>query len=76
MRLKLRLLYFDLPDSEGCSQNSLRIYDGLLERVPRVANLCGSIAKEVYQVSGTFATVVLESRAPGTFRGFHAVCEV
>ena len=76
MRVKLRLLYFDIPESEGCSQNSLKIYDGVLESAPRLANLCGSIAKKVYQSSGGFVTVVLESRASGTFRGFHAVCEV
>ena len=75
-KLKLRLLYFDLPESEGCSQNSLQIYDGLFERNTKVANLCGSPAKHVYQVSGAYMTVVLETTTPGTFRGFHAVCEV
>ena len=73
---QLRVTYFDLPASSGCSSHSLTIHDGLSERAMQIAKLCGDICEEqVFQLSGRFAFVKVHMDSNGEFRGIQAIME-
>ena len=75
-RVQFRLRYIDIPQSEGCRGNSLKVYSGLLESSPLIANLCGTPLETVTKSSSHVMLVVLETSGSRTFRGFEAVFEV
>ena len=81
-RVQLRLLYFDLPESEGCAEGSLRLYRGLTvdERRMITTPLCGHVAGSGRVVSIDTTYFVIELRLEGRgrdgqYRGFHGVME-
>ena len=73
---QVRINYFDLPVSTGCSSHSLTVYDGLSDFAPQLAKLCGNICgKQIIPLSGHFAHIKLHIDSIGAFRGFQAVVE-
>ena len=73
---QVRINYFDLPVSTGCSSHSLTVYDGLSDSSPQLAKLCGNICgKQLIPLSKRFAYIKLHIDSIGAFRGFQAVIE-
>lgn len=72
-KVRFKLLYFDIPASEGCSENSLNIYNGLSETL--MASLCGSLPEFVFEGSSNYMLVTLETSTRQAFRGFQGVFE-
>ena len=77
---RLRLLYFDLPESQDCSENSLRLYRGISVSDANLLMppLCGRLEGEgrVVEMNTTYFTIQLRvSSRDGSFRGIHAVME-
>ena len=79
--MQIRFLYFDLPKSENCTDDSLRLYRGLslaggqLVRAP----ICGPLVGEeerVIRMNTTYFTIQLKLSAyDGSIRGFHGIME-
>ena len=75
-RVQLRIFYFDIPESNGCSQNSLKIYNGaLLSPTSLSQSLCGGLSEYVFVSTGSSMSVVLDIGSRTGYRGFHAVFE-
>ena len=73
---QVRITYFDLPASSGCSSHSLTVHDGLNQNARQLAKLCGDICEEqVFQLSGKFAFVKVHMDSKGAFRGIQAIVE-
>lgn len=79
--MQLRFLYFDLPKSENCAGDSVRLYRGLsvtegqLIRSP----ICGHLAGEerVIRMNTSYFTIQLKLQAyDGRIRGFHGIMEL
>lgn len=68
---RIELLFFDIENSFLCAKDSLRIYDGLVESSPAIANLCGnSPAKRVFYSSGNQLRVVFKTDGTNNVGGF------
>lgn len=78
---QIQITYFDLPESSGCSYDSLKVYDGPTDSDYLLANLCGDLyCNQQTQsidipISGRSALVKLRTTSPGDFRGFRAIVE-
>ncbi len=75
-RVRFRLLYFDIPENEGCSQDGLKVYDGMFESRPLLANLCGTLTENVVMGTGKMMLVKLNAGSFNAYRGFHGVFEM
>ncbi len=73
-------MYFDLPESENCETDSLRLYQGITvnERALIGAPICGHLGaggRAIY-MNTTYFTIQLKlGTRDGSFRGFHGVME-
>ena len=75
-RVQLKIFYFDIPESNDCSQNSLKIYNNFVN-IPGTLfqTLCGKISQYVFVSPGNGMSVVLDIGNHTGYRGFHAVFE-
>ena len=76
---RLKLMYFDIPSSPGCRDNSLKVYRNN-QRMPEnlLETLCGHLSEEEMSIDGgnNLMTVVLEVNNRGaSFRGFYGYFE-
>ena len=75
-KIRFRLLYFDVPENEGCSTNHLKVYDGFHGAAPVIATLCGDIQQYEFESTQQSMMVELHTETFNTYRGFHGVFEV
>ena len=74
--MQLRILYFDIPESNSCSQNSLKIYNNIIPSPATLSQtLCGALSEYVFVSAGNSMSVVLDIGSRTGYRGFHAVFE-
>ena len=75
-RAQLRIFYFDIPESDGCSQTSLKIHNSAVSRPETLfQTLCGELSEYVFVSTGNSMSVVLDIGSRTGYRGFHAVFE-
>ena len=74
-RVQLRIFYFDIPESDGCSQNSLKLYNHTPSPTSLFRTLCGKLSEYVFVSTGIIMSVVLDIGNSTGYRGFHAVFE-
>ena len=76
-RVRFKLLYFDVLENEGCSRNSLKIYDGFHNAAPVIATLCG-IDIQLYEYEATQQAMMIELHTETfqAYRGFYGIFEV
>ena len=66
---KVKFLYFDLPESEGCRRDNVKLYGYRPRSV--VATFCGNVSQDV--TIGPYYSIELNIwPTNGTYRGFHA----
>ena len=75
----LNFMYFDIPESEGCSEGNVKLYDNYYRNNRTlVATLCGALGTESRSVniSTTYFSIEL-NLGPNhqSYRGIHAVVE-
>ena len=76
-RYMFKLLYFDIPSSPGCRDNSLKVYRDY-RRTNLVGTLCGVLGEAEMTIRGgdNFMTVVMEvNNRTVSFRGFYGYFE-
>lgn len=75
-QVQLRIFYFDIPESSGCSQNSLKIYSATVPSPETLTQtLCGELSEYVFVSTGSVMSVVMDIGSHTGYRGFHAVFE-
>ena len=75
-RAQLRIFYFDIPENNGCSQNSLKIHNSAVSAPATLSQtLCGALEEYVFVSAGNSMSVVLDIGSRTGYRGFHAVFE-
>ena len=73
---RLRIFYFDIPESDSCSESSLKIYHNSFNHPLTLSEtLCGRLSKNEFMSIGNSMSVVMEIGTHAGYRGFHATFE-